>query len=114
MTRHDPRVRLLHMLDHAREAVAISDRTDQETLREDRVLQLAMTKLVEIIGEAAAAVPSELQATLPTIPWKSAIGMRHQLVHGYDQIDLDVLWRTVREDLPALVDELERILQRSG
>lgn len=43
MTRHDPRVRLLHMLDHAREAVAISARIDRRTLREDRVLQLALT-----------------------------------------------------------------------
>lgn len=48
--------------------------------------------------------------TTSTIPWTAAIGMRHRLVHGYDQVDLDVLWRTVREDLPALIEELERVL----
>jgi uncharacterized protein with HEPN domain len=74
------------------------------------VLQLALTKLVEIVGEAAAAIPPEIQATLPTIPWKPAIGMRHQLVHGYDQLDLDILWRTVREDLPGLIEDLEGVV----
>lgn len=101
MTRHEPRVRLRHMLDHAREAVALSERESLDSLREHRVLQLAMRKLVEIVGEAAAAVPPEARATMPSIPWTQAVGMRHHLVHGYDQVDLDVLWKTVREDCPS-------------
>lgn len=110
MTRHDPRVRLLHMLDHAREAVALADGESPQSLRKNRLLQLGMRKLVEIVGEAAAAAPEEIQESLPTIPWTAAIGMRHRLVHGYDQVDLDVLWRTVREDLPSLIEELEEVL----
>lgn len=112
MTRHDPRVRVLHMLDHAREAVELSERLSLDDLREDRVLQLATRKLVEIVGEAAAAVQPEVQARLREIPWAAAIGMRHRLVHGYDQVDLEVLWRTVREDLPALIEDLEGALDR--
>ena len=110
MTRHDDRVRLRHMLDHAREAVAMITGKRRTDLQRQRMLELALVRLIEIIGEAAARVSTEGQAEYSFIPWKEVVGMRNRLVHGYDSIDLDVLWDTIEDDLPPLIDELERVL----
>jgi len=82
----------------------------KENLARDRVLELALVLLIEIVGEAANRLPIEDQARYPSIPWREIVGMRNRLVHGYDAVDLDVLWDTVKEDLPELIKELERIL----
>lgn len=110
MTRHDDRVRLRHMLDHAREAVAMITGKGRTDLQRQRMLELALVRLIEIVGEAAARVSPEGQAEYSFIPWREVVGMRNRLIHGYDSIDLDVLWDTIEDDLPPLIDELERIL----
>ncbi len=98
------------MLDHAREAVALTANETQEGLRGNRVLQLALTRLVEVVGEAASRVSVETQARYPSIPWRIVIGMRHRLIHGYDAVDLNVLWDTTADDLPHLIQALEAVL----
>jgi uncharacterized protein with HEPN domain len=99
-----------HMLDHAKEAMDLVAGKEKADLPRDRVLELALVRLVEIVGEAANRLPIEDQLRYPSIPWREVVGMRNRLVHGYDAIDLDVLWDTVQIDLPQLVEELERIL----
>jgi len=111
MTQHDDVTRMHHMLDHAREAVAMLSSTTPEDLKRARMLQLALVRLVEIVGEAATRVSDGGQMRYPSIPWQKARGMRNRLVHGYDQIDLRVLWDTITDDLPPLIAELERILE---
>lgn len=98
------------MLDHAKEAVELLAGKEKADLYRSRVLELAVVKLVEIVGEAANRLSIEDQLRYPRIPWKEIVGMRNRLVHGYDAIDLDVLWDTVRVDLPPLIEELERTL----
>ncbi len=71
---------------------------------------MAATRLVEIVGEAAAKISPEIQAKYPSIPWSQIIGMRNRLIHGYDAVDLDVLWDTLEVDLPSLIAELNKIL----
>jgi uncharacterized protein with HEPN domain len=104
--------RLRHMLDAAREALSFAAERTRADLDHDRLLELGLVKEVEIIGEAAAGVTDEVRAMLPQIPWLDIIGMRHRLVHAYFDINLNVLWRTVQEDLPPLVAALEDILGR--
>jgi uncharacterized protein with HEPN domain len=99
-----------HMLDHAKEAVDLLAGKEKAELSRNRVLELALVRLVEIVGEAANRLPIEDQERYASIPWKEIVGMRNRLVHGYDAIDLDVLWDTVRVDLPQLIEELERII----
>jgi uncharacterized protein with HEPN domain len=110
MTQHDPTVRMRHMLDHAKEAVDLLAGEAKADLSRNRLLELALVRLVEIVGEAANRLSIEDQSRYPSIPWKEIVGMRNRLVHGYDAVDLDVLWDTVRIDLPQLIEELERIL----
>ena len=113
MTQHDPTVRMRHMLDRAKEAVDLLVGKEKADLFRNRVLELALVRLVEIVGEAANRLSIEDQSRYPSIPWKEIIGMRNRLIHGYDAVDLDVLWDTVRIDLPQLIEELERILGRT-
>jgi uncharacterized protein with HEPN domain len=110
MTRYDDEVRLRHMLDHALEAVEAIRGRQREDLKHDRILQLALVRLVEIVGEAAARVSAQGQQRYPAIPWQQAIGMRNRLIHGYDKVDLDVLWDTIQDDLPALIVGLREAL----
>jgi len=72
------------------------------------MLRLALTKLVEIVGEAAKQVSSPTRAQYSMVPWSAAARMRDRLVHHYFDIDLDVLWSTIVVDLPALLDALAR------
>lgn len=112
MPRHDDTVPLLHMLDHAREAVAMVAGKGPVSLAEERMLELALIKLVEIIGEAAGRVSQAGQEKYAEIPWREVIGMRNRLVHGYDSVDRSVLWDTIELDLPPLIFQLEKILPR--
>ncbi len=112
MTQHDDVTRLRHMLDHAAEAIEMVHGKGRDDLAHDRMLQLALVRLVEIVGEAATRVSEEGHKRYPSIPWQQARGMRNRLVHGYDEIDLDVLWDTLQADFPPLISELRRILSR--
>ncbi|HUU60064.1 MAG TPA: HepT-like ribonuclease domain-containing protein [Phycisphaerae bacterium] len=82
-----------------------------EDLKRDRMRQLALVRLVEIVGEAATRLSPEGRARYPSIPWREASNMRNRLIHGYDTVDLDVLWDTIVDDLPPLIAELEKLLK---
>jgi uncharacterized protein with HEPN domain len=97
------------MLDAAREAIEFAQGRTRVDLNSDRKLVLALVKDIEIIGEAAYQVSQFARDQLPGIPWDDIIGMRHRLVHAYFDINLDILWRTVQEDLPSLIAKLESI-----
>ena len=102
--------RLRHMLDHGREAVALLQGKTKAELKNNRVLHLALVRLIEIVGEAANRVSKGTQEHYPQIPWSQIVGMRNRLIHGYEFLDFDILWQTVTEDLPKLIDELEQIV----
>jgi uncharacterized protein with HEPN domain len=116
MSQHSDEVRFRHMLDHAREALGMVQGKYRSDLDNNRMLELSLVRLVEIIGEAAARVGTDSKEKYPAVPWLQIVGMRHRLIHGYDAVDLDVLWDTIIDDLPPLIDELEKILltQKKG
>ena len=109
MSRHSDVTSLRHMLDHASEAVGFVQGKTRADLNNTRLLQLGLLRLVEIIGEAATRVSKEGRAKNPAIPWDDIVGMRNKLIHGYDTVDLDILWDTVTDDLPRLIEELQKI-----
>ena len=110
MSRRDPQVRLRHMLDAAREARQLSGEVDRSHLEDNRVLTLALIRLLEIVGEAARKIPSNERPIHPDIPWQAIIGLRHRLIHGYDQVDMEILWQILNYDLGQLVEALEELL----
>jgi uncharacterized protein with HEPN domain len=99
------------MLDHAREAVALSAHLSRQELEVRRVESLALLQLLQIIGEAARRVSAPTQAQHPEIAWAQIIALRNRLIHGYDAIDFDILHAILQSDLPLLVVQLERIVQ---
>lgn len=110
MPRHDLRLTLRHMRDHAAEAVELTRGRSRKELDQNRLLSLGLTRLVEIVGEAAVRTAVDERQKFPALPWAEIIGMRNRLIHGYDQVDLEVLWKVVSIDLPPLVAERDRIL----
>ncbi|MBN2060963.1 MAG: DUF86 domain-containing protein [Deltaproteobacteria bacterium] len=111
MTQHDIRFRLQHMLDNAKEALSLIENKKLDDLKNQRMLELSLIRLVEVVGEAAARISYEEQEKYSNIPWAQVVGMRNRLAHGYDQVDLDILWNTIELDLPLLIKELEKILE---
>ncbi|HAK96477.1 MAG TPA: hypothetical protein DCM87_16180 [Planctomycetes bacterium] len=100
------------MLGAAHEAQAFAAGKDCGELARDRQLTLALLKCIEIIGEAAARVSEATRARHPRVPWADVIGMRNRLVHAYFDIDLSLLWNTVRVDVPLLIEVLGGIVNR--
>ncbi|HEX5506861.1 MAG TPA: DUF86 domain-containing protein [Thermomicrobiales bacterium] len=99
-----------HMLEAARDALSFIGGHSRSDLDGDRMLTLAVVKCIEIIGEAASQVSAECRAQHPSVPWRQATGTRNRLIHGYFEVDLDIVWDTVAQNLPPLVLELEQIL----
>ena len=102
----DDAIRLRHLIEAAETAQRFTAGRSRRDLDDDEMLRLALTKLVEIVGEAAKQVTEATKAEHPTVPWSAAARMRDRLVHHYFDIDVDVLWATVQDDLPALVRAL--------
>jgi uncharacterized protein with HEPN domain len=103
-------VRIRHMIDganSARQFLAGHDRGDLET---NRMLLFAVVRAIEVIGEAASKVSSETRSEIPAIPWASVVSMRNRLVHGYFDIDTEIVWKTVTDEIPELLATLEKVV----
>src|SRR4051794_10694881 len=110
MTQHDDNLRLRHMRDHGREALDFVHSVDQNTFGRDRLLQLGVVRLLEIVGEAAACTPDSVKQRHPSIPWRDISDLRNRLIHGYDTIDLNIVWSVLTVDLPDLIARLNGII----
>lgn len=107
---NDDEIRLRHMLDAAHEAASFARYRQRSDLETDRQLVLSLVKDIEIVGEAASKVTESFRSQTPEIDWQRMIAMRNRLVHAYFSINLDIVWQTVQEDIPALITQLERIV----
>ncbi|MGI8829833.1 MAG: HepT-like ribonuclease domain-containing protein [Candidatus Limnocylindria bacterium] len=88
-------------------AMRFLDGRQRQDLLVDEVLAAALTQKIIVIGEAAGAVTSATKRRLPDVPWQLMIGMQNVVVHAYWEIDRGELWRTVTEDLPAVIKALD-------
>ena len=91
-------------------ALAYMEGCTLESFTGDTKLQDAVIRRLEIIGEAARRVSEETRAVHPNLPWRQMIGMRNQVIHMYDGVDIDVVWATVQEDLPPLLEMLAKVV----
>jgi len=106
----DPRERLQDIL----EAIGHIDRyaaRGREAFEADELIQSWFVRHLQIIGEAARALPEEIRAKMADIPWSKVIGMRHILVHDYFGIDTEVVWDAVQRDLPSLREKIASLLR---
>jgi len=107
----DERERLIHILE-AIERIAKYAQRGRRAFDEDELIQSWIVRHLQVIGEAARALPSPFRDQHPEIPWPHIIGMRHILIHEYFDIDLDIVWRAVERDLPDLKRKIEAILNQ--
>ncbi len=106
----DDRVRLQHMYEASQAAVEFMAGIARSDLDLDQMRLFAVIRALEIIGDAANKVTDELHAALPQIEWSAMIGMRNILAHHYFDVDVNVVWEAVTEDVPKLIEELKALL----
>ena len=104
------RIRVTHILEAAKEALSFTAGKSRLNFETDRQLQMAVVREIEIIGEAAGKVSEETRSKYPDIPWLKIANMRNHLAHVYFDIDLDIVWDTLQQNLPPLVKQIEKIL----
>ncbi|MFQ5502096.1 MAG: DUF86 domain-containing protein [Phycisphaerae bacterium] len=106
----DDRVYAGHMLDMARSAISKIQDQPRAVYDADDNLQLALTHLIQMIGEASSQVSTQTQDRHPELPWKKIIAMRHRVVHDYLHVDLDIVWDVVTVELEPLIENLEKMM----
>ncbi|MDH4270853.1 MAG: DUF86 domain-containing protein [Candidatus Aminicenantes bacterium] len=111
MARPDDLTRLRHILDAAEKAGGFVGGRARHDLDTDEMLSLALVRLLEIIGEAAAGISPGLRRKYPDLPWQQMTGMRNRLIHGYFDVNPELIWRTVTEELPPLREGVRKALE---
>ena len=100
------------MLENAQRAIRFISGMDYEAFSKDDKTIYAVIRAVEIIGEVAANIPEKVRSEYPDIPWREVKGMRNKLVHNYFGINVEVVWQTIHEDLPVLIEALKSMASR--
>ena len=98
---------LRHMLDAVERLGRYLEGVDRELFEADEVLQDAVIRQLEILGEAASRVTTAFRGSVPAIPWSKVISTRNRLIHGYLSVDLAIVWRTATHHVPRLRSDLE-------
>jgi uncharacterized protein with HEPN domain len=111
--RDDDRIRVQHMIDAAEAAQRFMVKRSRSDLDEDQMLLFAVVRAIEIIGEAATKVSAETRAAVPEVPWIDIVGMRHHLIHGYQHINSEIVWKTVNDEMPGLLVRLRQAMRQS-
>jgi uncharacterized protein with HEPN domain len=109
----DDLVYIRHALDAAEKICLFTRDKSRIDLNHDELLGLAIVRLLEVIGEAANSVSPVIIEKNPGVPWKKMIGMRNRLIHGYFDINYDIVWDTIIHDIPDLIQLLKQLLPRA-
>lgn len=107
--RHEDAVRLNHMRDAAEEALGYGQGMTLDQFRADTRTQRAVTYCIQVIGEAAYHIAQETRDEFPEVPWPKLVGTRHRLVHGYLEVDVEILWAVVDQHLEPLLEALHAV-----
>jgi uncharacterized protein with HEPN domain len=108
----DDKIRVQHMIDAAEEVKSfVADASEQDFIK-NRMLILSVIKEIEIIGEAASKISEVTKLEYPDIPWQDIVGMRNRLIHGYFDVNVKLVWNTVKNNLPDLNKSLKEIIQK--
>jgi uncharacterized protein with HEPN domain len=96
--------------DGMQKAEILLEGVDYLQFESDFRINYAVVRALEIIGDAVKRLPEELKQEFPDIPWKGMSGMRDRIIHGYDNVDLEIVWDVIKRDIPLIKPKIERIL----
>jgi uncharacterized protein with HEPN domain len=103
---------LLDILIAAKKALKFVERIDRNRFEDNELVQNAVMRPLEIIGEASAKISKEFRKAHPEIPWREMVGLRNRLIHEYFRIDLGAVWDTIQKDLPKLIEVIEPLVPK--
>jgi uncharacterized protein with HEPN domain len=109
----DDRLFLLHIRDSLREVRVFIEGENYESFSKNRMVQNAVIRSFEVVGEAARRVSSELREAHPEVPWRVMGDFRNTLIHDYFGLELEVIWKTATEDAPVLLDQIEKLVDEA-
>jgi uncharacterized protein with HEPN domain len=98
------------MLDAINTALGFAHNHTRADLDSDTMLTFAIIRAIEIVGEAASKISDETRSSFPDLPWPAIIGMRNRLIHAYFDVDTELVWQTITDDLPTLRERVRTIL----
>lgn len=110
--RAEDRIRLLHMVEAAQAALKFVQGKQQSDLQSDQMLLFAVVRAIEILGEAANKISEDVQTAHDSIPWRAMVGMRNRLVHAYFDVDTEMVWKTLQNEIPGLLAALQALLHK--
>jgi uncharacterized protein with HEPN domain len=99
------------ILDGMNKAEALLEGVSYSRFETDFRINFAVVRALEIIGEAAKRLPDDLRQRYPDIPWKGMAGMRDRIIHGYDNVDFQIVWEVIKRDIPQIKPKIELILK---
>lgn len=105
------RIYILHMIDSMDQISEYTDQISMAEFKENRLIQDAVVRNFEIVGEAAKKVSIQTKKKFPHIPWKNMAGMRDKLIHNYMGVDLDAVWKTIEDIVPSMRKKLDEVVQ---
>lgn len=111
---HNPHAAIFDMIQAIERAQRLSSGLSEAEFISNEPVQWAIFSQIVILGEAAGRLDRVFQNDNPDVPWTSIIGMRHRLVHGYDSVDWVRVWKTLRNDLPPLLQHLKALMPDEG
>lgn len=99
------------ILDAMEKARVLVEDVDYKSFEEDFRINFAVVRALEIIGEATKRLPIDVRERYPDIPWRGMAGMRDRIAHGYDRVDLQIVWDVVKVDIPRIKPQIKQILR---
>lgn len=102
------------ILDSINDVENFIDGMEFEDFINDKKTIYSVVRAIEIIGEAAKNVPEQIRTKYPDVPWKHMAGMRDKLIHEYFGVDLEILWKTAKDDLPRLKTPVSKVFEDMG
>ena len=113
MSRREPIVAVQQMRDNVRRVLNATHGRSRSDIDADEILEAALIRWMKVIGEAARRIPDDFRSRYPAVPWRQTTDLRNVLIHEYDTVDFDALWRIIQEHLPPLVPQLQAIIDEN-
>jgi uncharacterized protein with HEPN domain len=114
MTNRDFRGYLDDILEYCEKIQTFMSGAEYDDFIDDEMRQLSIIRCLEVIGEASKHIPADIRNLYPEIPWKTISGTRDYLIHDYSGVNIDLIWKTARNDIPTLAVEITRVIHDYG